>query len=121
MSQLMKWSPFTEFENLHRELTNIIDGKADNTAAAPEWIPTVDIIESEKSYIIKAELPEMKKEDVRVELEKGVLSISGERKIEKQEKTRKYHRLERAYGAFSRSFELPDDIDSNRVSASYKD
>jgi HSP20 family protein len=86
-----------------------------------EWSPLVDITEDEKEYLIKAELPEMKKEDVKLTVENNVLCISGERKYEKEEKDKKYHRVERAYGSFMRSFTLPDDADGAKVAAEYKD
>src|SRR6202011_2607294 len=84
-----------------------------------DWVPIADITEDEKEYLIKAELPDLKKEDVKVTLENGVLTISGERKFEK--KNKKYHRVERAYGRFVRSFALPDDADPNGVQADFKD
>jgi HSP20 family protein len=121
MNQIVKWNPFAEFEKIHRDLSLFVDSRNLSQSAVAEWAPVVDIIEDERSYVIKAELPEVKREDVNVELEGGVLRISGERKIEKEEKTRKYHRLERAYGVFARSFELPDNIDPNKVSALYRD
>jgi HSP20 family protein len=86
-----------------------------------QWSPLVDITEDEKEYLIKAELPDMKKEDVRLTVENGVLAISGERKFEKEEKGRKYHRIERAYGSFVRSFSLPEDADGSKVTADFKD
>jgi HSP20 family protein len=86
-----------------------------------QWSPLVDITEDEKEYLIKAELPDMKKEDVRLTVENDVLAISGERKFEKEEKGRKYHRVERAYGSFVRSFSLPEDADGSKVSADFKD
>ena len=86
-----------------------------------QWSPLVDITEDEKQYVIKAELPEMKKEDVRLTVENDVLAISGERKFEKEEKGRKYHRVERAYGSFVRTFSLPEDADGSKVTADYKD
>jgi len=89
--------------------------------AAVEWSPLVDISEDDKEYLIKAELPEVKKEDVKVTAEEGRLTIMGERRFEKEEKGRKYHRVERAYGSFGRSFSLPDDADSAKVSAEFKD
>ena len=72
-----------------------------------EWTPLVDITEDDKEYLIKAELPEVKKEDVKLTVENGTLTITGERKFEKEEKGKKYHRMERAYGSFMRSFTLP--------------
>jgi HSP20 family protein len=86
-----------------------------------EWTPLVDITEDDKEYLIKAELPEVKKDDVKVTVENGLLTISGERKIEKEEKGKRYHRVERAYGSFVRSFSLPDDADGNKVNAEFKD
>ena len=85
-----------------------------------EWSPLVDIMEEEKEYLIQVELPDMKKEDVRLTVENGVLTISGERKFEKEEKGRKYHRIERAYGSFVRSFSLPEDADGSKVTADFK-
>jgi HSP20 family protein len=86
----------------------------------PEWTPLADITEDDKEYLIKAELPEMKKEDVKVTVENGVLTISGERKFEKEENKKKYHRVERCYGTFMRSFALPDDADFSKVNAEFK-
>ena len=86
-----------------------------------EWAPLADVIEDDKEYLIKAELPEVKKEDVKVTVENGVLTLSGERKFEKEEKNKKYHRMERAYGSFMRSFTLPDDADPEKVKAEFKD
>jgi HSP20 family protein len=79
-----------------------------------------DITEDDKEYLIKAELPEMRKEDVKVTAENGVLTISGERKFEKEEKKKKYHRVERGFGTFMRSFALPDDADFSKVNAEFK-
>lgn len=86
-----------------------------------EWSPVVDISEDDKEYLIKAELPEVKKEDVRVTAEVGTLTIMGERRFEPEEKGRKYHQIERAYGSFGRSFSLPDDASPGKVSAEFKD
>ena len=86
-----------------------------------QWSPLVDIMEDEKEFLIKAELPDMKKEDVRLTVENDVLTISGERKFEKEEKGTKYHRIERAYGSFVRSFSLPEDADGSKVTADFKD
>src|SRR5437870_9275255 len=87
----------------------------------PEWTPLADITEDEKEYLIKAELPEVKKDEVKVAVENGVLTISGERKFEKEQKNKKYHRVERAYGSFVRSFTLPDGAEADKVNAEFKD
>lgn len=127
MNSIVQWDPFHELEDMHRRLTTLFDsgrthrrGEKGELALA-EWEPAVDIHEDEKAYIVRAELPDMKKEDVHVSLENGVLTMSGERKMEKEEKGRKYHRVERSYGSFLRSFALPEDIDPKKVNASYKD
>jgi HSP20 family protein len=94
-------------------------GKEHLTVA--DWIPTVDISESDGEYLIKAELPEVKKEDVKVTVEDGVLTLQGERRQEKEEKGKRFHRVERSYGSFVRSFTLPESIDESGVRADYKD
>ncbi len=86
-----------------------------------EWMPLVDIAEDEREYLITAELPEVKKEDVKVTMENGILTVTGERKFENEEKNRRWHRVERSYGSFARSFALPDDGDAAKVKAGFKD
>jgi len=85
-----------------------------------EWAPLVDISEDDKEYLIKAELPEVNKEDVKVTAEQGTLTIMGERKFQKDEKGKKYHRVERPYGSFVRNFSLPDNASPAKVSAEFK-
>jgi HSP20 family protein len=85
------------------------------------WAPEVDITETEKEFLVKAELPEVKKEEVKVTVENGVLSITGERKLEKEEKGKKYHRIERAYGRFERSFTLPEGTEPKKVTSEFKE
>lgn len=121
------WDPFKQIEDIEKRLATMLGrplavregGKEAMTVA--EWSPLVDITEDEKEYLIKAELPEVKKEDVKLTVQDEVLSISGERKYEKEEKGKKYHRVERAYGSFVRSFTLPEDADGTKVAAEYKD
>ena len=86
-----------------------------------EWTPLVDISEDDKEYLIKAELSEVKKEDVKITMEDGTLTISGDRKYEKAENGKKYHRVERAYGSFGRSFSFPVDAGPAKVTADFKD
>jgi HSP20 family protein len=122
-----RWDPFKELEDMERRLSTWFgrplrrrNGEQEALTVA-EWSPLVDIEESEKEYLIKAEIPEMKKEDVKITVQDDVLSISGERKSEKEEKGKKYHRVERSYGSFLRSFTLPDDADGTKITAEYKD
>ncbi|HZH49858.1 MAG TPA: Hsp20/alpha crystallin family protein [Nitrospira sp.] len=97
------------------------NGEKKEAISVAEWSPLVDITEDDKEYIVKAEIPEMKKDDIKINVHDEVLSISGERKYEKEEKGKKYHRVERAYGSFMRSFTLPEDADGSKVNAEYKD
>jgi HSP20 family protein len=91
------------------------------TMVVADWVPSVDVSETEGEYQIKAEIPDVKKENVKVTLEDGVLTIQGERRQEKDEKDKKYHRVERSYGSFVRSFTLPDLVDEEGVKAEFKD
>jgi len=122
-----RWNPFKDRDELESRWATMLatraatgDGGKEAMTVA-EWSPLVDIIEDEKQYLIKAELPDMKKEEVKLTVENDVLTISGERTYEKEDKGKKYHRIERAYGSFVRSFSLPEDADESKVSADYKD
>jgi HSP20 family protein len=86
-----------------------------------DWSPEVDISEDDRGYLLTADLPEMKKDDVRVTVEDGILCVSGERKSEKEDQKRKFHRTERSFGNFRRSFTLPQDADSTKVTADFRD
>ena len=127
MNVITRWDPSREMEELQNRLSNLFgrtparlaEGKEESITVA-EWAPLVDITEDDKEYIIKTELPEVKKEDVKVAVENGLLTIVGERKFEKEE-NKKYHRVERVYGKFVRSFIVPDAVDADKVSAEFKD
>lgn len=93
----------------------------EETLTIAEWSPCVDIAEDDKEILVKVSLPEMKKEDVKVGVVDGVLTISGERKLEKEEKNKRFHRIESAYGSFSRSFTLPAGVAAEKVAADFKD
>lgn len=128
MNTLARWNQLRQLEALQQGLGSLLgrspirlsEGQ-EEPMAVTEWTPLVDISEDDKEYRIKVELPEVKKEDVRVTAEEGTLTIMGERKFEKEEKGRKYHRVERAYGSFGRSFSLPDDVSPAKVGAEFKD
>ena len=121
------WDPFREIGELENRLEkyfgkSLAPGNGGKEAmAVAEWAPLVDITEDAKEYLVKAELPEIKKEEVKVSVEDGDLSISGERKFEKEEKGKKYHRIERSYGSFMRRFTLPEAVDATKVNAEFKD
>lgn len=124
---LTKWDPFRELEDMSQRLNRIFGrslttrGQDGETIKAADWSPAVDVTESETEYLIKAEIPEVKKEDVKVTIQDGMLTLSGERKQEKEEKGKRYHRIERSYGSFVRSFELPANVDEAGVKADFKD
>jgi HSP20 family protein len=128
MNHITRWDPFKELDDLRNRLTGVFgrtssppgSGQRESMTVA-EWAPLVDITENDQEYLIKAELPEVRKEDVKVTVEQGVLTITGERKFEKEEKGHRYHRVERSYGSFARSFSVPDDADPSKVNAEFKD
>jgi HSP20 family protein len=128
MNALTRWDPFKEMEDLQSRFAKLfsltparIENGGKELMTITEWAPSVDIIEDDKEWLIKAELADVKKEDVKVTVENGVLVITGERKFEKEEKDKKYHRIERSYGNFLRSFALPDTADGSKVNAEFKD
>jgi HSP20 family protein len=103
-----------------RVMARRVEGSGELPEAA-EWAPVVDISEDDTEYLIQAELPEVKRADVRVTADVGTLTIMGERRFEPAAKGRKYHQVERAYGSFGRSFALPDDADPENICAELKD
>jgi HSP20 family protein len=123
---LVRWDPFRELEDMSDRLNRMFARPASRnggkeTMTVADWMPTVDISETDTEYLIKAELPEVKKEDVKVTVEDGVLTLHGERRQDKEEKGKRYHRVERSYGSFVRSFSLPESVDEGGVKAEYKD
>lgn len=120
------WNPFKEMENVLDRYTHAT-GRGLGTSGLDdmgftEWSPTVDIEENDDSYMILADLPGVAKDDIEVRLENGVLSISGEKRVDKETgKGTRQHRTERFHGSFSRQFTLPSAIDADQVSADYKD
>jgi HSP20 family protein len=119
---LIRWEPFKDTEDFFRQFSPQMFGRWPRLfSESSSWSPAADISETEKEYVVKAELPGIKKEDVRVTLDDGVLMIEGERKQEKDEKDEKSHRVERFYGTFRRSFSLPDDADAKHIRAESKD
>ena len=124
---LVKWDPFRELDDMSNRLNRIFGRPLarmepnSEMLAMVDWMPSADISETETAYLIKAEIPGVKKEDVKVTIQDGMLTIQGERKMEKEEKDKKFHRIERSYGSFMRSFRVPDDADESAVKAEFKD
>ena len=127
MKTLARWDPFRELDDFQSRLATLFGRPAAREKddaewmMSSEWSPLVDITEDDKEYLIKAELPEVPKEQVKVKVERGILTISGERRSEKEEKNKKFHRVERSYGSFVRSFALPEDADAEKVAAEFRD
>jgi len=113
---LMRWSPWQELETINRQLARLLDDSGFGTDTGA-WLPAVDIRETDDELRVLAELPGIEKKDVHVEVRDGVLTISGERRYEKDVKEENVHRSERAYGRFSRSFVLPAHVDADKVEA----
>ena len=124
---LVRWDPFRELEEMSGRLNRIFARPETRTSNGKEtmiiadWTPSVDISETEGEYQIEAEIPDVRKDDVKVTVEDGVLTIQGRRNQEKEEKGTKYHRIERFYGSFARTFSLPDVIEADKVNAEFKD
>jgi HSP20 family protein len=127
MKTLVTWNPFGELDEVQNRLGSFFGGRfprfgnGNGGLKVADWAPQVDITEDDKEYLVKADLPEMKREEIKVNVVEGVLSVSGERKAEKEEKNKKFHRIERSYGSFLRSFTLPEDADGTKVAAEFKE
>jgi HSP20 family protein len=128
MNKLIAWNPLREMEEAQNRFNRFLGGFPNKIGSGElpsltvaDWSPEVDISEDDHGYLLKADLPEMKKEDVKVTVDHGILSVSGERKTEKEDKKKKFHRIERSYGNFRRSFTLPEDTDSTKVTAEFRD
>ena len=117
---LVRWNPARELASM--EIDRLNHMLNDFYGVGRSWMPAVDIFETnDHEFVVKAELPDVKREDINVTFENGVLTLTGERKTEFDETHGTFHRSERAYGRFSRSFTLPATVDANRINASYKD
>jgi HSP20 family protein len=120
---LIRWDPFRELEGIQARLNRLYDvpARLEDENFFANWNPAIDIQETDSEFVLKADLPDVKKEDVKVEFEDGVLSVQGERKQEKEEKGKRFQKVERAYGKFFRRFVLPTDVDVEHTKAEFKD
>jgi HSP20 family protein len=127
MKTLTTWNPLREMDEFQNRFFGGLPTfpfrfpKNGERFKMPDWSPLVDITEDDHEYLFKADLPEMRKDDVKVTIENGVLYISGERKTEKEEKKKKFHRLERFFGTFERTFTVPEDADTTKIVADFHD
>lgn len=125
MKELARWDPFKELSSLREEIDRLFDSFFGRKSFFAEqelsFSPAIDVEETNNSFLIKAEVPGMKKEDIKVAVDEDGITISGERKREKEEKGKTYHRIERAYGKFKRYIPFPKEVEPDRAKASYKD
>ena len=125
MSILTTWNPIREMEGAQSRIGRLFGRSllpfADEPFSSSEWSPLVDVSEDDAEFTIKADLPDVRKEDVHVIVEDGSIRITGERKFDREEHGKRYHRIERAYGSFERSFLLPDGAKTDKVKAEFKD
>jgi len=123
---ITRWRPFRDMISIQDEMNRLFDDFFGRPITRPEWAeaawcPCVDVSETKDDVIINTEIPGMSKDDVKVSVQDNILTLSGEKKQEKVEKDANYHRMERSYGSFSRSFTLPTSVQPDKVKANYKD
>ena len=124
--ELVRWEPFGGLNKIHARINDLLDDALGtrhlaSNGAASAWLPPVDILESKEAYLIRAEVPGMKKEDFSLEVKEHQLTLTGEKKREEVAKDVAYHRAERLGGKFTRSFYLPQAVNQNDISATYRD
>ncbi|HEV2721197.1 MAG TPA: Hsp20/alpha crystallin family protein [Thermoanaerobaculia bacterium] len=124
LTRFERWDPFDELTLLRNRMDRLLNKISDEetpalTTTTTTWAPTTDIVETKDALIVRCELPGIEEKDVNVEIENGVLTISGERKFEEKTKEKNFHRVERAYGRFVRSFTLPPNILNDNVKATF--
>ena len=123
---IVRWEPLREFSTLQNEMNRLFNtvfdtpAPAGNGGALRRWLPAMDLVETEDHFVLRADLPGLAEDDVNIEVEDRVLTVSGERKAEHEMSKEGYHRVERAFGAFSRSLTLPEGIDPDAVGASFE-
>jgi HSP20 family protein len=119
---VVRWDPNREVDSLQSEVNRLFDtffGGRPANGGMRRWVPPMDLVETEDHLVLKADLPGLERDDVNLEVKDGVLTVSGERKAEQEERTDGFYRVERAFGGFSRSMSLPENVDAERISASF--
>ena len=124
MNTIMRWQPFRNLSSLQEQVNRLFESNlpsrgSESTLTA--WAPAVDVYETENELVIKADLPDVSEKDLDVRVENNMLTIHGERKFEQKVKEENYLRMERSYGSFSRSFSLPNSVNTEAIKAEYKD
>jgi HSP20 family protein len=124
---LIRWEPVRELNTIQSEMNRLFNSFFESespTNGAPSvrrWIPAMDLVESDDAFVLRADLPGLSEDDVKIEVEDNVLTVSGERKLEHEDRKDGYYRLERASGAFRRSLNLPEGVDPEQIAASVAD
>ncbi len=122
-TSVIRWDPFRNLTNLQEQVNRLFEssfrGRTDESALTT-WAPSVDIYETENELVLKADLPEVSEKDIDIHVENNMLTVRGERKFEQKVKEENYLRIERSYGSFSRSFSLPNTVDTEAIKAEYK-
>jgi HSP20 family protein len=116
---LVRWEPMRELNALQGEMNRLFNSFFDEGTESRRWAPAVDLLEREDSLVLKADLPGLTDDDVQIELRDNVLTIAGERKAEHEDQQNGYYRVERSFGRFSRSLQLPEGVDADRISAQF--
>jgi len=119
---IVRWDPLKDLVSIQERINRLFDDALTSrkSGVQSDWIPPVDVLETEKGVLLIVEVPGLKEDDIDIQISDNILTIKGERKLPDVEKEN-YYRLERPYGKFSRSFQLPDNVDVNKVKASLKD
>ncbi len=123
---VIRWDPFRDLNTLQDRMNRLFEeanrgGRADEPTATTSWSPSVDVFETEESIVVKAEVPGVDPKEIELSLENNVLTLKGDRRFEKETKDENYHRIERSYGGFSRSFSIPALVEEAAIKADYKE
>lgn len=120
MAMIARWEPFRDLARLQDEVGRLFDDRVFRGSESVGWTPACDIFEDAEAVTLRFELAGVEPKDVDVRFENGVLTVKGERKLEQEEKRENYHRVERSYGTFTRSFSLPGSLDAEKIKAETK-
>ena len=122
---LVRWDPARELDSLQSDMNRLFDsffgGRQGNGVSGRRWIPAMDLVETDENLVVRADLPGLSEDDVEIEIKDNVLTVSGERKAEHEEKGEGFHRVERSFGRFARSLSLPRGVDADKVQAGFSD
>jgi len=125
---LVKWDPARELDAFQSDMNRLFDsffgrrdGAASGSYGSRRWVPSMDLVETEDHLVLRADLPGLRRDDIEIEVKDGILTVAGERKAQHEEKREDYHRVERSFGRFSRSLELPKGVEADHIDASFED